>query len=113
MKAELKAEFEFAPRLNDKDWATGKPEIETGTIKMERYGEKGFLWYYNDNTTPYSTNENGNGLWSGTDQQKGTMQYHLPNHPKKAIRKVAKEFIQAQSNPGMGQIKKMKISGKI
>lgn len=109
----MKIEFEFIARLNDEDWANGEPVTETGAIEMERYGKHGFLWYYNDNTTPYSTNENGEGLWAGTDQETGTMQYSLPRRASRAIRKIAGAFIQAQSNAGCGQIKTMRVSGKV
>lgn len=109
----MKAEFVFIARLNDEDWINGEPVTETGVIKMEQYGKRGFLWYYNDNTTPYSTNGEGEGLWAGTDQQTGTMQYSLPRRASRAIRKIAKSFIQAQSSPGCGQIKAMRISGKV
>lgn len=109
----MKAEFEFIARLNDEDWVNGEPVTKTGAIEIERYGKRGFLWYYNDNTTPYSTNEQGEGLWAGTDQQIGTMQYSLPSRASRAIRKIVKSFIQAQSSPGCGQIKAMRVSGKI
>lgn len=109
----MKAEFEFVAKLNDEDWVNGEPVTEISVIEMERYGKRGFLWYYNDRGVPHSTNEEGEGLWIGTDQQTGTMQYHLPRSASRAIRKIAKSFIQAQSNPGCGQIKAMRIAGKV
>lgn len=109
----MKAEFEFVARLNDEDWINGDPVTKSGVIEMERYGERGFLWNYNNNPVPHSTNENGNGLWIGNDQSQGTLQFSLPKSPNRAIRKITKQFVEAQSSPGCGQIKKMKISGEI
>lgn len=109
----MKAKFEFVSRLNDEDWINGDPVTERGVIEMERYGKCGFLWHTEGQPSPGSTNEEGEGLWDGNQQVKGTMQYNLPKSPQKAIRKLVNQHALSRANAGLGQIKSLKITGRV
>lgn len=89
----------------------GNMDTESATLSIERYGRRGWIWTTDGGDSHGSTNEEGEGLWDGTRQERGTMQYHLPAKPSKAIRVLVRQHIKSRAAPGCGQIKSLKIVG--
>lgn len=102
----MKAEFEYTARINE-DW---EKETETAVLEMEPYGQRGWIWTTNGGISYGSTNEEGEGLWDGTQQVLGTTQFNLPSKDTKAIRILAKRHAKARANTGCGQIKHIKLT---